>query len=179
MGPARSQNLRAQEPVPARRYDAEGIQGNSGGKEDTLTGKGWEAGTETRTRTGMSTRPGMRATTEAGTGTRIEIRVEGIESLGTFEVVIEVTRTCNQQPNPQDRTPMRDRRIMRRTKSQRRKTGEIIGVSEKEAKMHEKPQRSYRRDMENGGHLGKRRQKPRFKSAGSIDVDPVDPNNSK
>ena len=50
-------------------------------------------GTGTRTRTGMSTRAGMRARTEAGTWTRIEMEVEGRESLGTFEVVIEAIET--------------------------------------------------------------------------------------
>ena len=44
--------------------------------------------TGTRTRMGMGTKIGMGAKTRAGgAGTRIDMKVEGRESLGTYEVV--------------------------------------------------------------------------------------------
>ena len=49
-----------------------------------------------RTGTGKSTRVGMVMRTGAGTeerpGTRTGVKVEGIESLGTYKVLIEVGR---------------------------------------------------------------------------------------
>ena len=54
---------------------------------------GWETtapGTETRTKTGTGTRAGMGARTGAGTETGMDRRVEGRESLGIYEVVVEV-----------------------------------------------------------------------------------------
>ena len=67
-----------------------GEQGTKDGKEEMVTGTGTEAGTETRTSTGMRTRVAMGERTGAGTGTRVDMRVEGRESLGTFEVAVEV-----------------------------------------------------------------------------------------
>ena len=60
------------------------------GEQDTREKKETVAVEGTGTGARMSTRAGMGARTGAGTGTRIEIVVEGRESLGTFEVVIEV-----------------------------------------------------------------------------------------
>ena len=57
---------------------------------------------------------GIGARRGAGTGARIEMRVEGRERLGTYEMVIDAgwkTReggsmaTCYQHPRPQDQTP--------------------------------------------------------------------------
>ena len=59
-------------------------QGTRGGREETVTGTG--AGTGTR----MGTRTGMGKKTGAGTRTRVEMRLERRESLGTYQVVIEV-----------------------------------------------------------------------------------------
>ena len=44
----------------------------------------------TKTSTAMSTRAGMWPRTEAGTRTIVEMRGEGRESLGTYQVVIVV-----------------------------------------------------------------------------------------
>ena len=79
--PAGNQQLRAQDPAPARRCDIEGRtwhQGLEGGNGDRNR-DGGGAGT----RTGMGTRERMGARTEEGTGTALEMRVEGRESLGT------------------------------------------------------------------------------------------------
>ena len=59
-------------------------QDTNDGKDKTVTG----TRKRTRTRTGMSTRAGMGART--GTINRTETRVEGTNSLGTFEVVMYV-----------------------------------------------------------------------------------------
>ena len=64
----------------------------SGAGRKTAKGTGPGGYTETKMSTGMSTRVGIRARTGAGTWTRIEMRVEGRESLRTFKVVIEVDR---------------------------------------------------------------------------------------
>ena len=104
-----------------------GEQGTKDGRDETVTGTETGGRTGRRMCTGMSTRVGMGAGTGAGageiTGTRIETRMEEGESpLGTYEVVIEVigledarrraTPTSNQQPQSQDPTPQRDRRII-------------------------------------------------------------------
>ena len=57
-----------------------------------MTGTGTGAGTGTKTSTGVITSGGMGARTGSGTGTIIEMRVEGRESSGNFEVVIEMGR---------------------------------------------------------------------------------------
>ena len=59
-------------------------QDTNDGKDKTVTG----TRKRTRTRTGMSTRAGMGART--GTINRTETRVEGTNSMGTFEVVMYV-----------------------------------------------------------------------------------------
>ena len=59
------------------------------------TGTG--AGTGTRVNAAMSTTAGMGARTGAGTRTRIEMRVEGRESLRTYEGVIEVGRNMRER----------------------------------------------------------------------------------
>ena len=132
-----------------------GEQGTRDGGEETRT----ETGTGMRTRTEISTRAGM--------GARIEMRVERRENPGSYEVVIEVDRrtqggpeatpTSNQQPQPQDPMPQRDRRIMRRTRAQGREAKEEIGEGRGEAKKRKKPQRSCRRVVGNVLDLGGRR----------------------
>ena len=85
--PTGSQQLLAQDSAPDLQCGTEGKTVHQREeREETVTGTG--AGTGTRT--GMSTRAGMGARTGAGTGTRIEMRVERRDSLGTFEVVMEV-----------------------------------------------------------------------------------------
>ena len=69
---------------------ARGQQGTGNGREETMTGTGTRAGTETTTRAGIGTRTRMGAKMGAGTGTMIEKRVEEIGSLETYEVVIGV-----------------------------------------------------------------------------------------
>ena len=87
VAPAGSQQLRAQDPAPARRCGTEvrkGHQGREGGTNDENRDVGGDGG---NTSTGMSTRVGMVAGgTEAGTGERVgtitEMRVKRRESPG-------------------------------------------------------------------------------------------------
>ena len=81
------------------------------GKEETVTGTGTRVGTGTRTGTGISTRAGMGARTGAGAGMRIEMNVEGRESLGTFEVVI--VRKTREGGQRQPGTSYHSRKIRR------------------------------------------------------------------
>ena len=67
-----------------------------------------------------------------------------------------------------------NRRIMRRTRAQEQEAKDRIGEGGGEAKKSKKPQKSYRRDVENGGDLGGKRKKRRQESIGSVDVDPED-----
>ena len=69
-----------------------GELGTRNGKEETLTGTETGEGTRGGKSTGMSSRVRMEARTGVGTETRIYMRVVERESLGTFEVVIEVGR---------------------------------------------------------------------------------------
>ena len=71
---------------------ARGEQGIRDEGEETVTGTGTGAGTGTRTRTATGKRTGVRGEGENGSGarTRIERRVEERESMGTYEVVIEM-----------------------------------------------------------------------------------------
>ena len=95
---------------------------------------------------------------------------------GGFESAKGATPTSNQQPQPQDQTPQRDRRIIWKTKAQGREARHKIWEGGGEVKMCEKRQKSCRRDVKNGGDSGgggRRRQD----SVGSVDVDPEDPEN--
>ena len=49
----------------------------------------------------------------------------------------------------------------------------------KRVKEAQEPQKSYRRDVENGGDLSERRKKRRKEIIGSVDVNPEDLNNIK
>ena len=59
----------------------------------------------------------------------------------------------DQQPQTQDLTPQRNRRIMRRARAQGRETRDGIGKGGGKAKKSKKPKKSYRRDVENEGDL--------------------------
>ena len=67
---------------------------------------------------------------------------------------------------------------MRRNRVQGREARNRIGEGGRGVKKRKKPEKSYRRDVENGGDLGGRRNQRRQESAGSIDVDPEDLENS-
>ena len=100
--------------------------------------------------------------TGARTGTKIERRVEGRESLGTFIVVVEVGRkdvkggatpTSSQQPQPQDPTP--PARPSHHAKDQSPGTG--LGRAKERRISEKKNEDSFRRDVGNQGDLGRRR----------------------
>ena len=78
-----------------------GEQGTRGGREETVTGTG--TGTETRTKTGTGTRAGMGARTGAETETKMDRRMEGGESLGTYEVVVEVLEVLSRNRRERER----------------------------------------------------------------------------
>ena len=80
------------------------------------------------------------------------------------------TPTSNQQPQSQDPTSQRDRRIMRRARAWGREGRDRIGEDGGEATKRKKPQKSYRRDEENGRDLGGWRKKHRQESIGSVDA---------
>ena len=62
------------------------------GREETVTGTETGPGPGGRTRTGMGLGAGIGTRTRAGTGTITDRRIGGSESLGTYEVVIEMGR---------------------------------------------------------------------------------------
>ena len=76
---------------------------------------------------------------------------------GSEDAKKRATPTRNQQPQPQDTTPQRDRHTMWRTTAQESEARERIGEGGEEANGSKKPQKSYRRNVENGGDLGGRR----------------------
>ena len=99
-----------------------GEQGTRDGKEEMVTGTG--AGTGTWARIGMGTRAGMGARTGAGTGDgdrdegggeREPGNLQSGNRGGSEDARGGAMPTSNQQPQPQDPTPQRHRRIMRRT----------------------------------------------------------------
>ena len=134
MTPAGSQQLRAQDLVPARQWGTEGKTIHQERGEETVTVTGTGAGTRTRTGTGVSTRAGMGARKRAATETILKRWAEGRERSGTYKVVIEAgwkTRTgttpiSNQQPKPRNPTPNQTG-IMRRIRAQGRSAGDGIG----------------------------------------------------
>ena len=89
-----------------------------------------------------------------------------------------MTPTSPQQPQPQDPTPKRDSRIMRRTIAQVWEARETIGEGGREVKKRKRSQKRYRRHVENGEHLGGRRNQRRQESIGSVDVGSEDLKNS-
>ena len=112
-------------------------------------------------RTGMGTGVGKEVGTGAGTGaeagartrTRIEMRVESGTRGGSEDARERATPTSNRQPQPQDPTSRRDRCIMLKIRAQGREARDRIGEGSGEAKKRRKPQKSCRRDVENGGDL--------------------------
>ena len=67
-------------------------QGTRDGREGMVTRIATGAGAGSRTGTEMGMRPGLGTRVGAGKGMRMEMRVKGTESLGNFDVVIEVGR---------------------------------------------------------------------------------------
>ena len=82
-----------------------------------MTGPETGAGTGGRTRTCISTRVDIGARTGAGTGERTEARIEmvleGIESLEAYEVVREVRRKMREGGRRQGVTSNRSRKTQR------------------------------------------------------------------
>ena len=74
-----------------------------------------------------------------------------------------MTPTGDQQSQPQDPGPQRERRIMRRTRVERRGTSGGIGDEreEREAKKYKNSPKSYRDEVRNGGQLGGRNKERR------------------
>ena len=164
--PAGSQKLRAQDPAPARRCRTKGRRGNHGreggndGKNRDGGGDGNENGYvneheggdegKNRSKNGDESR-------EEGEGERESGNLRSGNRSGSEDAREGVTPTSNQSPQPQDPTPPRDRHIMRRTRPQGREARDIIGEDGEKAKERQKPQKSYRRDLEYRGDLGGRR----------------------
>ena len=82
------------------------------------------------------------------------------------------TPTGNQQPQLQDPTPQRDGRIMWSVRAQGQEVRDRINEGARGVKKRKRPQKSYKRDLENGGGLGGRGKKHRQESVGSVYVDP-------
>ena len=89
------------------------------------------------------------------------------------------TPKSNEQPQPQDPTPQRDHCIMLKTRAQGQAARDRIGKGEGEAGRRNKPDKSCRRDVRNGGDSGGKRGKHSQESAGSVAGDPVNIENSK
>ena len=134
---------------------------------ETMTGTGMGTGTGTggRTGTGIRTRAGMEARTEAGTGMVIERSVERRESLGSFEVVIEVGRKTQEGERCQRVTSNHSRQTRQPSEtvascggpeSRDGTQGTILGKVQERRRVQE-TQKSYSRDVESGGDLGGKR----------------------
>ena len=75
------------------------------------------------------------------------MRMEGRESLGTFsgnrggleDARAGATLTGNQQPQPQNPTPQRDRRIVQRTRARGREARDRIGRAEERRRSTRNP----------------------------------------
>ena len=116
-------------------------QGTRDEREEMSTGMETGAGTGTRTSTGMSSRAGMGAKT--GVGVRIEMRVERGDNLGTYGVVIEVSRKTREGGRRQRVTSNHNRKTRRpsetvalcgRSKSRDRRRGTGSGGAEERRK---------------------------------------------
>ena len=142
-----------------------------------MTGIGTGVGKVGSESTRRSTREGMEAETgmETGkrTGTIIEIRVESRESVGTYDVVIEVVRKTQKRgrrqrrkQHPQSQDPMfqRNRRVMLRTRASAREARNRIEEGGRKVEKRKKLQRSFRRDVGSEGGLGGNRNKRRQES---------------
>ena len=73
---------------------------------------------------------------------------------GSEDTRRRATPTNNQQAQPQDPTPQRDRRIMLRTTARGREARNKIREGGREAKKRKKPNKSCRCDVGNGVDLG-------------------------
>ena len=97
----------------------------------------------------------MRARTGAGTGARIEIRVEGRASPGTYEVEMAV------DPKTREGEPTNNQQLQSHdAEDQSPETGsggQDRGGRGGEGKKRKKPQKSYRREMEKRGDSGEGR----------------------
>ena len=134
--PAGSQQLLAQVQVPAQRCDTEGRTGHKGRGGENGDGNRDGTGTGTSTWTGKNTRAGVGVRRGAGMGTRIEIKGWGGERAwnlrsgnrgGSEDARRGATPTSNQQLQPQNPMPQRDRRIISRTRGQGKKARDRIG----------------------------------------------------
>ena len=90
-----------------------------------------------------------------------------------------MTPASSQEPQPQDPTPQRARRIMLGTRPQGREAKDRIGKGGGGAKKRKKPRKRYRRDVECWGDLGGNREKHRQESVGSIAAEAANLENSK
>ena len=173
--PAGSQQLRAQDPAPARRCGTEGRTGHQGREGGNGDGTGTGAGTGMRASTGMDTRIGMGVRTGAGTGTTIETRVERRESLGTYEMVIEVGRKTREGGRRQRVTSNLSRKTRRPSKTVESCRGPELrdGRRGSGSGRAEERRRSAKENRGGGqwGDSGGRRTKRREESVGSRDVD--------
>ena len=86
-----------------------------------------------------------------------------------------MTTSGNKQPQPQDPTIERERRIMRRIRAQRRaakrEAGSSRGEEGRRSPINLTPVHNYRGEVENGGELGVRGRKRTRQSVGSVGAD--------
>ena len=138
----------------------------------TGTGMGRTTETDTRTEMGAGTGIGRGKNEEESGGERGYAKLRSSITGGEEDARKGETQTSNQQPQPQDSTPQRNRRIVRRARTQGREAREMTVEDGGGAKKRKKPHKSDRCGVENWGELGGRRNKRRQKSVGSVDVDP-------
>ena len=147
-----------QDPEIVPRCDTEGRtepQGQEGGSSHGNRDEGGDGNEDE-----YGNQHGVRGGGESGSGSRDENRDEdgGERDSGDLrkgnrgrseDTIRHATPTSNQQLQPQDPTPQRDRRIMRRTRVQEQEARDRTREGGGEAKMSTKPQKSDRRDVEN------------------------------
>ena len=124
------------------------------GEQGTRDGSEYEYGNEHDSRDGSENGSvnGDKNREEDGGG-RESVNLPSGNRGGSEVARVGTTPTSNQQPQPQDPTPQRDRRIMCRTRAQGREAGDVTGEGGGKAKKRKKPQKSYRHDVGNGGDL--------------------------
>ena len=158
MAPAVSQQRRAQDLTLAQQCVTERITGHHGqeggnGDANRNVGGDWnedEYGKNHEGRDGGPNGSGDRdQNRDEGGGEREPGNVRSGNRGGSEGARRGATSTRNQQPQSQDPTPQRNRCIMRKTRAQRREARDRIGKGGNEAKKREKPQKSYRRNVEN------------------------------
>ena len=165
MAPAGSQQLRTQDPAPARRCGTEGStrhQGREVGNGDGNRigggdGREDEYGDEHEGTDGGDNGSGNRRENRddnrgEGGGKRElgNLRIGNMD--GSEDARRRAKPTSNQQPQPQDPTPQRDRRTMPRTRAQGQEAGGRFGEDGGEAKERKKSHESCnnRRHVRNG-----------------------------